>query len=580
MNSRERTTIWIIILIALILRLSFLFFGLPHGYWHDEDLNITRTIRIAVTGDLNPHYFTYPSFLIYFLLIVGSLAWCFFKLLGFAPDWNLFWLSYNYDTTILSILGRGFSVLFGIITIWVIFRISKYFLKKYSFFPALLVAISPLCVLESQRFAPDTFMTMFISFSILFALKYYNSNKVKNFYVSAIFAGLAASTKYLGGLVLVAPFLSQLYISKSIKKSIKKILLAILIALIAFFIFSPFIITNPVHFARDFVHNMIHMSEGHLGFENRSIGLFQNFYNLDYALGTLGLIASIVGFLFVPKEKRKSIIIFLSFLVVFLLSTLSWKVVAERYSLIIVPIVAIGCGFLINKIALKNKLIALLISGIILIEPMAYNIGWIRYLNLPITYDIAREWIVENIPSDKTIVAVDNRLFLWDYNELKLNYETIKKTNPSDTILVTTRMAFLEKTHNKKIIYMSPYRTLIRHKKDSQLRKIGKKIANRYIKSIKLQDDIFEDPVEFLRRNNADYYIITTHYSNRLLAHPELYPEASIFYSTIRDSGELIYSIGNPNPPSPTPSLKVLYRPKYCGNRIEIYHLPKSFRSI
>jgi hypothetical protein len=535
---------------------------------------------MAITGDMNPHNFIYPSFLFYFMLIVGCAAWCLFKFLGFAPDWNLFWLSYNYDTTIFSILGRGSSVIIGIIIVWITYKISKHVLGKYSFFPTLLVAISPLCIVESQRFAPDIFMTMFVALSVLFAVKYYHKNKIKNLLLSAIFAGFAASTKYLGGIVLVAPIVSQLYISHSTRKSIRKIFLAIIVTLLVFFIITPYIIINPVQFVKNFAGNVFHMSKGHLGFENRPIGFFQNIFNLNYALGTLGLIASILGIFFIPKEKRKLMIVILSFPIAFLLVMFFWKVVFARYTLLIVPIVAISCGFLINKIALKNKLIALLVSGIILIEPMAYNIGWIRYLNLPITYDIAREWIVENIPSDKTIVAVDNRLFLWDYNELKLNYETIKKTNPSDTILVTTRMAFLEKTHNKKIIYMSPYRTLVRHKKDSQLRKIGKKFANRYIKTIKLQDDIFEDPVEFLRRNNADYYIITTHYSNRLLAHPELYPEASIFYSTIRDSGELVYSIGNPNPPSPTPSLKVLFRPKYCGNRIEIYHLPESFRPI
>ncbi len=579
MNSRERTTIWVIILIALVLRLSFLFFGLPHGYWHDEDFNISKSIRMAVTGDMNPHNFIYPSFLFYFMLIVGSAAWCLFKFLGLAPDWNLFWLSYNSDTTIFSILGRGSSVIIGIIIVWVTYKISKHVLGKYSFFPTLLVAISPLCIVESQRFAPDIFMTMFVALSVLFAVKYYHKNKIKNLLLSAIFAGFAASTKYLGGIVLVAPIVSQLYISRLTRKSIRRIILAIIVTLLVFFIITPYILINPAQFVKNFAGNIFHMSEGHLGFENRSIGLFQNFYNLDYALGTLGFIASIIGIFFIPKEKRKLTIIILSFLIVFLLVMFFWKVVFARYTLLIVPIVAIGCGFFINKIALKNKLIAFLISGIILIEPMAYNIGWIRYLHLPITYDIAREWIVENIPSDKTIVAVDTRLFLWDYNELKSNYETIKKTNPSDTILVTTRMAFLEKTHNKKIIYM-PIKYLKHPSKKSSIREIGKKIVKHYIKSIKLQDDIFEDPVEFLRHNNADYYILTTHYSNRLLAHPELYPEALIFYSTIKDSGELVYSIGNPNPPSPTPSLKVLFRPKYCGNRIEIYILSESFRPI
>ncbi|MFT7695823.1 MAG: hypothetical protein ACI8P2_004459, partial [Candidatus Latescibacterota bacterium] len=60
----------VILLLGLWLRLWGLDFGLPNIYCRpDETILVHRALAIA-SGDLNPHFFNYPSFQFYLLAIV------------------------------------------------------------------------------------------------------------------------------------------------------------------------------------------------------------------------------------------------------------------------------------------------------------------------------------------------------------------------------------------------------------------------------------------------------------------------------------------------------------------------------
>lgn len=69
-----------LLLLALLLRLPGLDWGLPYVYHPDEPTHVNIVLEILKTGDLNPHWFKYPSFRIYASLPVAII----YFLLGVA----------------------------------------------------------------------------------------------------------------------------------------------------------------------------------------------------------------------------------------------------------------------------------------------------------------------------------------------------------------------------------------------------------------------------------------------------------------------------------------------------------------
>src|SRR5262249_49500802 len=59
----------VILALALIIRLVGIQFGLPYVYFTDEALLVNHAVAFG-TGDLNPHFFGYPSLYMYVLFVI------------------------------------------------------------------------------------------------------------------------------------------------------------------------------------------------------------------------------------------------------------------------------------------------------------------------------------------------------------------------------------------------------------------------------------------------------------------------------------------------------------------------------
>ncbi|HNW94052.1 MAG TPA: hypothetical protein PKM88_14180, partial [bacterium] len=64
-NGMRRVTLAILLVGGLLLRLPGLESGLPYPWHPDEGALVNRAAAMVRTGDLNPHWFSYPSFTLY-----------------------------------------------------------------------------------------------------------------------------------------------------------------------------------------------------------------------------------------------------------------------------------------------------------------------------------------------------------------------------------------------------------------------------------------------------------------------------------------------------------------------------------
>ena len=168
--NRESILIGIILLIALSVRVWGVNYDLPYIYHPDEPGYITISQNIFKTGDLNPHFFNYPSLFFY----INALAYIPYYLLGklmgifHTPNDILPPISLTMGVTQAQmpttvLLGRVITICFGVGTVGLVYLVGKQITGRTAVgaLASLMVAISPTNVWHSRLITPDTFVTFF-----------------------------------------------------------------------------------------------------------------------------------------------------------------------------------------------------------------------------------------------------------------------------------------------------------------------------------------------------------------------------------------------------------------------------------
>ena len=206
--------ILMILIIAFILQIWGINFGLPYTYNPDETVFVKKTVNFF-TGDFNPHWFGHPgSFLMNMLFLIYSIYFVFGLVLGHFSNLTEFVNLYKSNPTNFYLLGRFSAVIFGALSIYIIYKIVvKIFNREYALISAIIIAVAPLYISQSKLILTNIPQTMFILFTLYYFIKYLESEKDKDIYIGCIFFGFSVSTKWPSVLLLI-PLLITIFISK------------------------------------------------------------------------------------------------------------------------------------------------------------------------------------------------------------------------------------------------------------------------------------------------------------------------------------------------------------------------------
>jgi len=144
------------------------------------------------TSTLNPYNVGFPSF------VYGTLPMLLARYAGERAGLA------GYDGTYLA--GRFLSGLFDLITIWLVYRLTRRLAdRKAALLAAALLAGSPLAIQLSHFWTVDTFLTTFATASLLASVRLAQGHRdARTLLLGGVTAGLAISCK-VTGLALVAP---------------------------------------------------------------------------------------------------------------------------------------------------------------------------------------------------------------------------------------------------------------------------------------------------------------------------------------------------------------------------------------
>jgi 4-amino-4-deoxy-L-arabinose transferase-like glycosyltransferase len=464
--ENSRGPIILILLVALALRLRGIDLLLPYfESGPDERFVIESALNILKTGDLNPHFFWYGSFPIYWTALLYGLvlgAWC------FSPALGINWVGGEAGTIgecikgfgiydqgfLLFYVGRVTSIVFGLATIYLVYLLGrKLWDKSTGCLAAWFLAISPLHIYFSQLFKVDISLLFWILLTLYFSLKIYQGGTFRDYIWIGIASGLALGTKY--NFIVIFPFLIILFRPGiSLRQSLKMGFLTLYVVFFTFIITCPYILLDFPQFYSYieeivfspglFVYGNIRTSSSLPLWLYRLIFLFPLYFSPLIFIISFGGMAELV------RSDRFRGLIFLSFpIVYYVFSSLLNAYTAPQYQFPLLPYVSLaGAAALVGIFRNRVKWVRLT-AWVILLLSTVFFLSDLKYPHLNEIYRPFRDaggWVEKNIPPGSRVLTywwvyppTGRFKFINESNYKKaadLSEAEVKKADPEWIVLV------------------------------------------------------------------------------------------------------------------------------------------------
>jgi 4-amino-4-deoxy-L-arabinose transferase-like glycosyltransferase len=350
-----------ILALAAALRLIGIEYGLPFGGLlnPDEQSIVPRSWAMVHGAGLDPHWFDYPSLVLY--VLAPFQAW------QGEP-------SYLTARLVVAAFGVG-----AVAAAWWLGRVA--YGRTAGLVAGAVVAVETIGVAYSHMAVTDVPMTALIAVSLALAI----SGRLE---WAGVAAGLAASAKY-PGVFLLAPLVVAAW------GKWRRLAVSAGLAVAAFLATSPYVLVHPGQAWDDASRVQRLAREGWLGFEHDSFALFSFTGKLWAGLGPV-LAVALLGLALGLRRRTRTDLILAAFVLVYFVDLLTIRAHFDRYVLPLVPALAALAG--------RQKLLAPLTLGL-LIVPLVWAIGDDVRLTRTDTRAVAHGWIVTHVPRGATVAA-------------------------------------------------------------------------------------------------------------------------------------------------------------------------------
>ncbi|RMF91283.1 MAG: phospholipid carrier-dependent glycosyltransferase [Methanobacteriota archaeon] len=406
------------LLLSLGLRLYGIKWGLPNehhilSYHPDEAVFLWIASQMDIYNlDFNPHWFIYPTFY-YYVVLVPLLLIAHLGVISFEPD-LIFYGLHPEEVGKALLIGRSITAVFGTLTGYITYLIGKEaYDENTGILSALFLAIAPLHVIHSHFLTTDVPVTFWIMTSVLFCFKILDSGDMRWYIFAGATGGLAIATKYNAGLI-VLPILTAHILNRWKTQGTlpnifeKKILFAVILLISAFLLTNLYAILDFPEFKRDVIWTARSLNVGGEVTEWLDTGSGWAFHiksSLYYGLGAPLLLLGIFGAAVSLYRKTPRTLLLLSFFFPYYVLVGSWKVRYARHILPLIPFLTVFAAYGLLSLWHKTRKTGLLLLLIALGYTGALTLSYIQTMASPDPRDQARIWIDDNIPENSTIGA-------------------------------------------------------------------------------------------------------------------------------------------------------------------------------
>jgi hypothetical protein len=414
-----------VLLIAIVVagacvRFWGLSFGLPHTLAQPDESLVARTAIDVARGIFNPGFFNYPSLFMYatggayaVYCDVRVLAGVFPSMTACTATWPVRWEPF-------FLIARAISAVSGTVTIWTVFRLGvRAFDRTTGMAGALFMAFAFLPVRDSHFGVTDTAMTALTVAAVLALVCAHDRPSARGFGVAGLLAGLAASTKY-NGLLLLAPMtVSRVrhWIEAPRRAFDWRMPIFGAAMACAFVAGTPFSLIDRARFWHDAVGEMSHLAGGHGVL--LSVGWRQHlFVTLRYGLTVPLLLAGLAGACWAAKRLPRQTALVLAFPIVYYAVAGRGYTVFARYMLPVIPFLCLMAGFFVARAAerlTRNRSpsiaegCAAVIAVLLVLPSAAKTIELDRLLSRIDSRVLAADWLDEHVADGASIFVSGSR---------------------------------------------------------------------------------------------------------------------------------------------------------------------------
>ena len=185
------------------MRLAGLRFGLPHGLARPDEERITSAALGMLQGDLNPHFFLYPSLFIYLTAAGYALQFVVERAIGSGSTLSHFVAAATADPTLVHLVPRGLAAAAGVATIVALYAAGReLFSTRAALASSAFLAVAFLHVRDSHFGVTDVPVTLVAVCAFWAAARCFTLGpSLLRVSGTGLLCGLAASTKYTAALV-------------------------------------------------------------------------------------------------------------------------------------------------------------------------------------------------------------------------------------------------------------------------------------------------------------------------------------------------------------------------------------------
>ena len=355
----------VVLAVAAALRAVGIQYGLPFGTLlnPDEQSIVPRAWKMVHGGGLDPHWFDYPTLVMY--LLTPFQAW------QHAP-------SFLTARIVVAVLGLG-----AVAATWWLGR--RAYGAQAGLVAAATVAVATLHVAYSRMAVTDVPLTLGVAAALGLIV-------VGRLEWAGLVAGLAAGAKY-PGVLLVVPLVLAGW------GKWRRVATGLVLGAAAFLATSPFVLVHPYQAVHEALRVQQLAREGWLGFEDDYPTPLAFLDRLWHGVGPLVVLAGI-GLAVALWKRSRADIALASFVVVYFLDLLTLQAHFDRYALPLIPAVGVLAGRLTGRFRVAAPLALAL-----LIVPLWWSVEDASRLTRTDTRIVAQRWIAANVPAGAPLAA-------------------------------------------------------------------------------------------------------------------------------------------------------------------------------
>jgi hypothetical protein len=337
-----------ILVLGAALRFFPIWFGLTYQYSRPDETEAVGHALGMLGGDLNPHFFHWPSLTFYLFAAV-------FAVLSFTRKILLDDPVLTRDIAVLT--GRLIVAVAGTLTILPVYRLAvRLWDWRAGLAAAFFLAVAVLHVRDSHFAMTDVLMTLFVMLSLARLVSAFDAasgepagrtTAIRGFAAAGLLAGLATSTKYNAAALAVSMAVAQvLLLTRSPHRpwSLRAWAPSIVFAAAAvagFLLGTPYSVLDAAKFMEDLRYDLTHLSEPH------GIDVGPGWYahltrSLPYGCGFLIFASAIAGIVLALRRAPRRALVVVAFALSFLAVLGSGRTVFFRY---VMPLVPVACLF-------------------------------------------------------------------------------------------------------------------------------------------------------------------------------------------------------------------------------------------